>query len=364
VTVWDLAIAGGGIVGASALQLASQQFPGQRILLLDRALVGEGTTRYSVGMNLPFGRNPMQRQLSIDSNAMFERWAPYIAALPTRRIPLFAVVSRARADAIIAGFHGDPLRIANAGDEELLFSGHPSLLIGEDQVVLAGSWATAARPETIAAQLVARATTSRHVACWESAEVVAVRDADGSLSITLKDGRDVEARHLLWAVGPWLLDGPAASFVLSRGIRIKKVAALHVDLEPRDRDVSLFFFDEDAFLLPLFEEKRWIFSFMSDEWDVTPSRPESLSISSHDRNLALSILGRYCPPLVPHATGGRVFCDAYAPNWRPFIEPMPDCPRIVIAGACAGSGYRLGPAIAAQALSQFDGGFHARQAVQ
>jgi glycine/D-amino acid oxidase-like deaminating enzyme len=84
---------------------------------------------------------------------------------------------------------------------------------------------------------------------------------------------------------------------------------------------------------------------------VSPEDPRTLVIDQADRELALSILRRYCAALMPYATGGRVFCDAYTPDWHPLIASVSDQPEFVVATGCAGSGYRLGPAMAKAAVS-------------
>jgi hypothetical protein len=53
---------------------------------------------------------------------------------------------------------------------------------------------------------------------------------------------------------------------------------------------------------------------------VTPE-PASLAVDAADRELALSLLARYAPPLAQRAEGGRVFCDAYAPDRLPVAAP-------------------------------------------
>ena len=45
-----------------------------------------------------------------------------------------------------------------------------------------------------------------------------------------------------------------------------------------------------------------------------------------------------------------MFCDAYGPAGEPVVRALDPSGRIVFAGAAGGSGYRLGPAIAAEAV--------------
>jgi glycine/D-amino acid oxidase-like deaminating enzyme len=65
---------------------------------------------------------------------------------------------------------------------------------------------------------------------------------------------------------------------------------------------------------------------------------------------ARDCLRRWAPALAGACTGGRVFCDAYSPDGEPVVCALADTGRIVFAGAASGSGYRLAPAIATQAV--------------
>jgi glycine/D-amino acid oxidase-like deaminating enzyme len=138
------------------------------------------------------------------------------------------------------------------------------------------------------------------------------------------------------------------------GIRIKKVAALHVVQPPPADCPILYFFDEDAFLMPVPELGRWILSFTSQEWDCLPDR-NALRISKEERHSAMSTLGKHLPQLVPYCLGGQVFCDAYSRDWAPVVLADPADQDFVIAGACSGAGFRLAPAIARSALHLLSG---------
>jgi glycine/D-amino acid oxidase-like deaminating enzyme len=164
------------------------------------------------------------------------------------------------------------------------------------------------------------------------------------------DGRTIDARRVLIAIGPWLTDGVGGSLAKALGVRTKKVAALHVLRRPAPDSPVFYFFDEDAFLLPAADRGEWILSFTSREWDCEPDISK-LYIRPEERESALAILQRYCPSLAPDCLGGgRVFCDAYTKDWAPLIQDDPELPGCAIAGGCSGAGFRLAPAIGAEAL--------------
>lgn len=100
------------------------------------------------------------------------------------------------------------------------------------------------------------------------------------------------------------------------------------------------------------QRQEWLYSFTSQEWDCAPE-VSRLTITQKDRDLALSILNRYCPSFVRDCHGGRVFCDAYSQDRAPLVAQVPGMTNFVVAGAGSGSGYRLAPAIGIKALEHF-----------
>lgn len=346
----DLAIVGAGIVGTMAAYRACRERPDWRILLLDRSFVGDGSTRYSLGLDIPYGRTPAQKRLAALSAELFAEMQADIPALRGRRLPLFGVVSEERAAAVLDGFTHTKARRATESEARGLRHAYPDISLAASQALLVGGEGVCASPARVASELVEWLRRDGRAECWEGVEVAEVRAGADQLTLATGDGRDIAARRVLVATGPWLLRGPASELAREAGVRVKKTVALHVAHRPPADAPVLFFFDEDAFLLPL--EDEWLFSFTSQEWDVRPDISQ-LQISRDDRALALSILRRYCPSLVAHCHGGRVFCDAYSPDRVPITERVARAANYVVAGACSGAGYRLAPAIAREAVRQF-----------
>jgi glycine/D-amino acid oxidase-like deaminating enzyme len=350
--MFDLAVIGAGIVGAMAAYLARQQEAQWRILLLDRSLVGDGASKYSAGLGLPYGRSPKQKNLSILSERIFSDIRKIIPGLPIRDLPLFGLTAKDRLDEVIEGFTQKRVGVAATADVERLRDSFADLVISDDQALLAGCDCTLAAPGLVAGIIIDWLKRGGLTECWEGVEVRDVRASDGNFALDTTDGRTILSKRVLLAPGPWLLCGPGARFSHSAGVRIKKIVSLHIDRSPNPQDPVLFFFDEDAFLLPLHERREWLFSFTSQEWDCEPEISQ-LSISPADRQTAHTILQRYCPSFVDYSHGGRVFCDAYTTTRVPIIRQVPGMPNYVIAGACSGAGYRLAPATAFVALQQF-----------
>ncbi|MEU3772455.1 FAD-dependent oxidoreductase [Streptomyces sp. NPDC032472] len=161
-------------------------------------------------------------------------------------------------------------------------------------------------------------------------------------------GETLSAAKAVLAPGPWLADPAWRSLVEPLGARVKKIVALHVDKAPQAHAGAVVFEDQDAFLLPLHHRGHWLFSCTSQEWDVEPD-DIAAGLSAADLAQAHAVLERYAPGLSAHTASGRVFCDAYSPAREPLVRALDDSARVIFAGAANGSGYRLAPAIAAEA---------------
>jgi glycine/D-amino acid oxidase-like deaminating enzyme len=348
---FDLAVIGVGIIGATTAYLAHQKKPNWKILLVDRSFVAGGATHYSVGLDIPYGRTSLQKRYSRASTRLYRILAAAIPELPIYQTPFFGIVGKKTMSEVRSGFTAS-IHIATGAEEDQVRQTYPDLAIAENQVLLTGCQAHYAFPSAVARTLVSNLRDGGFAECWEGVEIRTVHKRAGGFILSTTDGRTVSARRVLAATGPWLLNGPASDFARDEGVRIKKVAALHVNRPARANDPVLCFFDEDSFVLPVHQRQEWLLSFAAQEWGCTPEGSR-LRISSDDRKLALSILNRYCPSFVPSCQGGRVFCDAYSRDRAPIVAQVPGAPNFVVAGACSGSGYRLAPGIALEALKQF-----------
>lgn len=341
---FDLAVVGAGMVGAAAAVLARLHAPDPRILVLEQARAGSGASLYSAGLDVPWARDAARRRLMEESGALWPRLRR-AGGVSIRRLSCFAVEPKGEAQAALDGLcHA--ARPATPAQRAALAAAVPQLALGPGRQVLSVAGARQGMPGTVASRLAAAAVDAPGSVLWEGTRVDAVRPGEEGYDLSLADGRRVRARRVLVATGPWL-GGPAAGAARAAGVRVKKVAALHLDHAPPPDAPAVLFNAHDAFLLPLPERRQWLFSFTSREWDCEPD-PGRLHIGAADRALALEVLARVAPGLVDRAGGGRVFCDAYAPDRLPVVAEC--APGLVVAGACAGSGFRLAPAIAAGAL--------------
>jgi hypothetical protein len=183
------------------------------------------------------------------------------------------------------------------------------------------------------------------VAFREGVAVTGLEPGERAVTIHTGTGERLSAATVVLAPGPWVADPAWRDLLAPLGLRVKKVAALHVEQRPGPGDGAMIFDRDDAFLLPLAHRGHWLLSYCSQEWDVQPG--DLTGLLAADIAAAGRLLRHYAPAMVGACLGGRAFCDAYSPAGEPVVRQVAD--RIVFAGAANGSGYRLAPAIAAEA---------------
>ena len=339
----DVVVVGAGIVGCQVAGAVLDRVPGARVAVLDRGGAGDGASRWSAGLHFARGASERVRAMSAFS-------ARYYDAL-RRRDPA-------------APIH--PLRMTVVGgssvDEQYLPEANLApvpAVPGGLAIVPAGCRAWAGNGAHYAdvgrlTQLLAAGLRPR-ARVWEGTAVTAVEPGGSDVVLKLGTGSTLTAGRVVLTPGPWVADPAWRELLEPLGLRVKKVVALHVERPPGPADPVVVFHDEDAFLLPLAGRGHWLFSYTSPDWDVSP---DALSggLSATDLDRGRAILERYAPDLAGVTVSGRVFCDAYSPDRAPVVRAVAD--RVVFAGAANGSGYRLAPAMAAEAadLLLSDGG--------
>jgi D-arginine dehydrogenase len=178
-------------------------------------------------------------------------------------------------------------------------------------------------------------------------------DGDGAF-LHLGTGEALRVERAVLAPGPWIHDPAWSHLVAPLGLRVKKVVALHVEQRPPAGAGAVVFPEDDAFLLPLRNRGHWLYSYTCHEWDLDPDAPPG-GLSAENLAEARASLRRHAPALAEHAPAGRVFFDAYSPDREPVVRALDAARRVVFAGAANGSGYRLAPAIAAEAAGLVTG---------
>ena len=332
----DLAVVGGGVLGALVAHEAVAAFPGATVAVLERGLIGQGASSRSAGVHFLRGATPRVRSMSEHSHRVWERLAAELD-LPIRPVDATVVTSDGP-DAISTAY-------PRLGAETIT-----------DDPARGRTAASAARAWTVPGCHYAdvRAVAGRilaglrdRVTVLEGTEVTGL-SSDGGHRLTLGPGGELHARQVVLAPGPWIAHPAWADLVAPLGLRVKKVVAAHLDSSPGPDDPLTIFHDEDAFLLPLHERGHVLFSYTCTRWDVDPD-DAGLVLEQSDLDDARALLARLAPDLVDRCNSGRVFCDAYSAHREPVVVELR--PGLVFAGAANGSGYRLAPALAAETVA-------------
>lgn len=344
-TQLDIAVVGGGIIGCLIAREIAARAPELSILVLEQDAVGSGASRRSAGLHFPRGATERVRRMSAYSQEVYRALAAADPALPIHPVPMSVVSS----DPGVAGVY---LRLRRTDRLPGPLTGLPGPLAGlPDGAAVweadGGQYADVGR----LTELLARALRPG-VSVREGVAVTAVAPGPAGYQLRLGTGESVTARAVVLAPGPWLAGwstrlGTWGTELAALELRVKEIVALHVERPPEPGDGVVVFHDEDAFLLPLHDRGHWLFSYTCQDWDVDPDTLHP-GLSADNLAEAREALRRWSPELAVHATGGRVFCDAYAPDRQPVVRPLDADRRLVFAGAANGSGYRLAPAIAAE----------------
>ncbi|UED86555.1 NAD(P)/FAD-dependent oxidoreductase [Streptomyces profundus] len=339
-TTVDVAVVGGGVIGCTTAHAVLRDAPDASVVVLERDGLASGATRRSAALHLPRGATERVRRMASHSQDHYARLLAREPAVPIRGLPMTVLASESSA-AEVDRTYLDSARLRRVDGVP-----DPRITVPAGQVV----WQGDACQYADAHQLTLHLARTFHpgVSVREGVRVTGLALEDDAVVLSLGNGERVRARRAVLAPGPWAASGPWREHVEPLGIRVKKVVALHLDIRPGDGDHVTVFHDEDAFLLPLHHRGHWLFSYTCREWDVEPDALAS-DVSADNLREAREVLGRYAPELVGTAVSGRAFCDAYSPSREPVVTPLDPGGGLVFAGACNGAGYRLAPAIAAEA---------------
>lgn len=337
------AVLGAGIIGSLvAHELVSRAPDAGSVIVIERDTVGGGASRRSAGLHLLRGGTERVREMSWFSGEFYRKLAENRPSLPIYQLPDASMVSsdRQAAEAMAA-------YLPQAELTRLPALPNPDVRLPADVGVWRIDGCHQADVQGVCAAL-ARELRSR-VGYREGVRVSSLESSEDGVRIGLSTGELLAADQAVLAPGPWVHAPAWRNLLAPLGIRVKKIVALHVEQVPTEADRAIIFQNEDAFLIPLVNRGHWLFSYTCPEWDVDPDRLFD-GLSADNLEQARQCLRRYAPSLAEVCVSGRLFCDAYSGNGEPRVTRLDDAGRIVFAGAANGSGYRLAPAIAAEAV--------------
>jgi glycine/D-amino acid oxidase-like deaminating enzyme len=334
-----IAVVGAGIIGCAVVREIRSRAPEASISLLDQDIVATGASRRSAGLHLPRGATPRVRSMTLHSHDFYDALRTARPSLPIRPLDMDVVASATSEEEVREVY------LERAGLTRAEGVSEPFVRLPEKANVWQGTGCLHADVTRVAQSFIRglRPPVKLH----EGLRVTGVEPVREGVALRTGTGHVLTADRVVLAPGPWLATPAWHDLVAPLGVRVKKVVALHILRPPAEHSRAVVFHDEDAFLLPLHDQGQWLFSFTRQDWDVTPDSVGG-GLDTDDLREGLETLRRYAPGLAGEHIAGRVFCDAYSPTGEPLVVPLADT-RIVFAGAANGSGFRLAPAIAAEA---------------
>jgi glycine/D-amino acid oxidase-like deaminating enzyme len=347
----ELLIVGAGICGLMTAWFAKVLRPNARVVVMDRGLVGGGATRYSAFLDGPFGRTPRIRELSRRSRELMAQLRERLRDLPIVDLPMLGVTASARESEARALIHVEvETRLLPEDGGRPIDDAPEGFRLTDQQRVLTGMTASRCTDDHLASVL-ARHLVRAGVGLVEGVDVTQLAADGGGVRLELADGRRWLGDVAILCLGPWLpRELPRLASQPAQGVRIKKVVSVLLQDEVPTGAPVIYLFDHDAFLMPQPERGRWLCSLRSERWDCSP-QADMLHLDQEDLQLCHTVFGRFGINVDEGRLGARVFCDAYTADGEVMVRELEGLPRVAVAGAACGSGIRLAPAMAQDALS-------------
>lgn len=341
--IQDLVVIGGGIIGTLSAYMARKKFPQWSITVIDKGKIGNGASAYSAGLDAIQSSNAYHRRLAIRSQYLYQKIQNSIKNIDIFPIESIWVVNKKFEKKFykeMTGYQGK----LNQIDSNMLPKS--PFKISSSQLFISDTHTHYANPGCVAQAIIQHLSTRPSFFYYESTEVCQIVKKESNLLVRLSDGRSIIAKKIILAIGPWI-HKLFSEWFNNKKVRIKKIVALHLYKKLDENNKALIFLNDDCFFLPI--KNKYLFSFCSREWDCFPDNG-NLHISRNDLQIAKKLLARTTYGLENFITGAQVFCDAYTVNKLPSIEKNPDMQDLIVISGCSGTGFRIAPAVAEEAV--------------
>ncbi len=345
---YDIVIVGGGILGVLCAYYANLKWPDKKIAILEKGLIGKGVTDYSAYLDVPYSTTPYKQKLTRESRLLYDELLIKYPHLPITAASLIGICNTNKIHEVINNLSS---RKPSIGSREKFQEHVPDdfqLMVQNDYFYnTSGHYAYGNVAPILASELIKKDT----VTIYESTKVKDITEDQNRYLIQTNYGLHIETTAVIDATGPWMTKGFSQNDILSDTLRIKKIVALHINAIPWDNAPILYFFDDDAFLCPQPHASRWLFSYRCNDWDFDIDTDE-FEITEKNVSNAIDVLNKYNPAMKDKIIGGRVHCDVYSSNGDPIVKKTKT--NYTVVGAPGGSGFRLAPGIATEAISLLD----------
>lgn len=341
----SLMVIGGGIIGHMVAMRALEFNPHEEIVMIEQDIAGSGASARSAGLHFPLGRSAAVRNMSLRSQRFYEAAVEKSPHLPMAPLRLRIHCRDSKADWL------EGILTEGSRPQKIRYDAEPA----SDVADAISTWAACGAHRTDVAAYIAsmRRWLCGRMRFLDGMKVIRIDDPGDCIAVTTNDGSRITSERAVLAPGPWALEPAFKPFIAPTGVRIKKVVAFHVEEDCPEKDEAVdLFVEDDAFLMPRGDGQARLFSYTCTEWDVSP-QSISQGVTEANRAEAEAVLRRNVPHFHGRLLGGQFFCDAYSPDRVPIADCVSASGRLVFAGAANGSGYRLAPAIAEDALARF-----------
>ncbi|MCW5221063.1 FAD-binding oxidoreductase [Verminephrobacter aporrectodeae subsp. tuberculatae] len=338
----ELAVIGGGVIGAVTAYLARATGDYNSVALVDRAGLGSGATRYSAGVALPYGASALVRGASVQAMSSYAGRLSALVAPAATITPFFVVLPPASAAPPWNAFHGGAAREIPRVDVKALQARLPMLQLKTWDLFEYG-YCVRYDAQRLMDELKHALRLMGGVQIREGCEVRAIHCDGKCLELEGIATSTVSAGRVCVATGPWM----PSRLPECTGLRTKRVVALKL-AGCRALPGTIFAPTLDVFVAPNPGGETAILSYRSEKWDVEPGSQQAC-VSDEDVAHAMRATEGLLCDIDVRVIGGQAFVDAY----RTPADPCAFRGRergLVFAGACGGSGIRLAPSIAQQAL--------------
>jgi glycine/D-amino acid oxidase-like deaminating enzyme len=345
----DLAIVGCGIVGAMTVRAAAARFSGS-VGIFERYRVSSGTTALSGGLMPLIGPSAASLELALRSRKLYAQMLAEEGSLPIDRRVCYWIHPAASVRQLQQAL-GRKLPFTTEVPDELR-EHYPSFRLPDGHVLARDDRVWSASAQALTRRIVEK-QLAEHPASFTLLEGVGIetigkRGEEFQLERT--DGEITHARRVIVGVGPWVTLGPVKQWAANRNLRTKRTICIHLEGEVSKDTPVLMMYSAGAVVLPVPGSNKTLVSYFSEDWDVEP-KPNELCVSGRDRDVTLGIVTRCLPGVESRYVGGQVFCDAYSDDKTPLVEEIDFLPGCVAIGGFSGSGVRLAPGLAEDAMS-------------
>ncbi len=353
-TVADLTVVGGGVLGSVTALLAQHRRPGRPVRLVDQQSILGGATAQSLGVVVPSGDTAGLRARVSRSTALFAE-EPLRGLLRPRRA---LVVAPRRAEPVLRErLVGSAVALADDTDRRVLDRLCPGLQLADgDEVYRLDSGCAVVDTAGLAERI-----RRSGVDVVEGVRVQRCTPVDGGWELSTTTG-PLATRRLAIAAGPWAGPSVDAPDAVRSDRRIKRVVAADAPLSAAlDDDPLIMFPLDDLLFLPT--AGRLLISCLVDRWRAGPlpdvgtsgwaATVPAIAVDHVDLADCRRAVARRSAVVATTVQGGQAFWDSYPDDPDGGVTTIDaPAPAVRLLGG-GGSGVRLAPALADRALDTF-----------